>query len=173
MSKQVLRKLIEKGNVEHLEALLEIKTKIGSLQQRRAEVAKEMEEIDNELETAFDQIPELDFDLAPARKAGKVKTEGETKPERQRSGLKAELVVEVIKEASKPMGVDELAEALVANKGMPDTGKNLRSNLRVMLYQNRKGLFIKVDKGVFGLAQGPEGGGEETAPAEPATTEAT
>ena len=133
----------------------------------------ESERIRRELETIFDQLPELDFELVPARRAGKATPAGEPKPGRARSGLKAELVVEVIKEAGKPMGVDELAGALVANKGIPDTGKNLRSNLRVMLYQNRKGLFAKVDKGVFGLAQGSEEGGEEPAPADPASTEAT
>ena len=171
MAKQILRRLIEKGTIEHLEALLEVKTKIHSLQGRRTELAKELDEIDRELDQIYEKLPDLGFELVVQRRKDTSASEGDKKDGRKRTGLKAELVVEVMQEAGEPMSVEELAGALISKKDIPDTGKKLRSNLRVMLYQNRKGLFAKAGKGVFTLGETPEGGGGDEAPADPAGAE--
>ena len=150
MSKDFIKQLIEKSSIESLEVIAGIKKEIGTLHEKRGQLVSELSTIDQQLGAIYDRIPDVAIDIRPRGRAKKEGGPQKGKPGRKRSGLKADLVVELMREAGKPMGVKEIVEGLVANKGVT-SAENLDANVRTMLYSNRKGLFQKVDKGMFSL----------------------
>ena len=85
-----------------MEVITGIKQEISTVQQRRDQLTTELQEIDKKLETIYGRIPDVEITFKPPRQYRKKDTDPAAKTGRKRSGLKAELVVELMKEAGKP-----------------------------------------------------------------------
>jgi hypothetical protein len=62
------------------------------------------------------------------------------------------LVVEILKERKKALGINDICDALLKEKNYRTRAKNFKAQIRVMMYRNEKGLFKKAGPGRFRLA---------------------
>ena len=62
------------------------------------------------------------------------------------------MIAEILKEKKKPLGVNDICDALLKEKKYKTKAKNFKANVRILLYKNEKGLFRKSGPGRFRLA---------------------
>ena len=175
MSRNVLKELIQKAETRELMQLIEIKKRCAAFQEERAEVAEELEKVTEELNLIYEKLPDLGIEFLPPKRRGKTKagepllSDDPKTARRQRTSHPrlSELVFEVMKESDKPVTVKEIAEVLRSEKEYKSESKNLEANIRVMLYTNRQGLFTKVDRGLFTVAEAPSPKEEAPKPTKP------
>jgi hypothetical protein len=59
------------------------------------------------------------------------------------------LIVEILKEKKRPLGINEISDALLKEKGYRTRAKDFKAQVRVTVYRNDKGWFKKVKAGLF------------------------
>ena len=81
----------------------------------------------------------------PARKKAAQKTKSARPPSIQ------DLIVEIMKEKRKNLHISKIEKALLEEKKYKTKSKNFSHQLRVLMSQNNRNLFVKKGEGVFNL----------------------
>ena len=152
MKKKDLATLLESVSVEDLKTLVTKKEKLTPLERKRKELEKQLAIVNQEIQS-------IEHSLGKIGARGPGRPRGTTKKKRIRKARKrtrqhslSSLIVEILKEKKKPLGVNELCDALLTEKGYKSRAKNFKSQVRILLYKNDKGLFKKTGPGKFALA---------------------
>jgi ABC-type branched-subunit amino acid transport system ATPase component len=61
-------------------------------------------------------------------------------------------IAEILREKKRPLGVNDICDALLQEKKYKTKAKNFKANVRILLYKNEKGLFKKAGPGRFRAA---------------------
>ena len=64
----------------------------------------------------------------------------------------ASLIQQILKKANGPVSIQGISDDLLSMQGFETKSKNLPNQLRVLLYQNKQGLFKKAAPGKFVLS---------------------
>lgn len=172
MPKQYLKEILQKASLKDLHDFVEIKETIDKLEARKAAIERELIEINDALGKIFEKLPDLGIELPPKKRRGR-RTRAEAMgvqepPKRPKQPPLAELVKTLLRENGEPMPVDEIVDVLLNEKRYRTKSTNFISNLRVLLYHNKKGYFRRVSPGVFDLVAEEEADGETVVDDEPA-----
>ena len=172
MPKQYLKEILQKVSLKDLHDFVEIKETIDKLEHRKAALERELREINDDLGKIFEKLPNLGIELPPKKRRGR-RTRAEAMdrqepPKRPKQTPLAELVKTVIQENGEPMAVDEIVHVLLNERRYRTKSTNFISNLRVLLYHNKKGYFRRVSPGVFDLVVAEEAEEETVGDNEPA-----
>lgn len=62
------------------------------------------------------------------------------------------LIRDILREKKESLGVLDITNALVQEKGYVSQAKDLKGQVRILLYKNHKGWFIKTEPGKFSIA---------------------
>lgn len=124
------------------------------------ELSRQIEILDKKKSTLQSKLDALLAGGSPERKPVRPKRKATRKPaakktakakpgkKRAKSGhTSKQAVVDVLKAAGKPLGINEIMDAL-AVKGQKSKAKNPKNSLRVMLYGDKK-TFKKAARGLF------------------------
>ncbi len=124
--------------------MVEKKGKLDTLQAKRDRIANELNSINSQISTVLSSVGKV-------QKIAKKKPAARPKIKKAKQPALATLITEILKEKKKPQSVKEIGEALLQEKKYKTTSKNFSNQLRVLLYQNKKGLFKKTGPGSFTL----------------------
>ena len=152
MKKESLVLVMEAVSAQDLKELAGIKGKLVELEKKKAGLEKE-------LGSVLAQIDALRKSVSKtwARRArGLVKADalkkGAARRKRVAQPALSSLIVEILKEHKKPVGINEISDALLNVKKYKTHSKNFKGQLRVLLYKNEKKLFKKTGPGLFTVA---------------------
>jgi len=165
-----MKELLELS-VEKLEKLLPVKKAIEEKNKLKARLISQVEALDHEIDKLVSQVSAVFTSkeaaapkaAKPARRKARKKAGGRKKARAKkkvaakkgaRSSKKkatqqpsiSALVQEVLAEAKGPVSVKEIGETLLNEKGYKTKSKNFSNQLRVLLYQNKKGTFKKPEE---------------------------
>lgn len=140
--------------VGELKGLIERKGRIDQLQKKRRVLEKGLADVNRQMAELQRGLEKLAGRGRPARPppVGRRARGGRRKRVRQPS--LASLVAEVLGEKKKPMRIAELCTAVLEEKKYKTRAKDFKSQLRILLYKNEKGLFKLTRPGTFTLAGG-------------------
>ena len=159
MKRERLAALMGSVTVGELKGLIERKGKIDRLEKKRRALEKGLGDVNRqmaELEKALEKLAGRGRTARPAP-GGRKARGGRSKRVRQPS--LASLVAEVLGEKKKPMRIADLCTAVLEGKQYKTRAKDFKSQLRILLYKNEKGLFKLTRPGTFTLAgSGPKPG---------------
>ena len=165
MAKKELLTLLQSASVKDLKELLALKKELDELEKKQKELLKQFTSVSKELgsiQTTFGKSmrkkPATRVKKA-TKKAARKPAKKKTKKRAKRRGTKkrvvqpslSSLIVEILKE-KKPLGVNDICDALLKEKKYKTKAKNFKANVRILLYKNEKGLFKKAGPGRFRLA---------------------
>ena len=148
-----LAKILPTVSLKDFRRLLSVKVKLDARRKRRAAIHRELTAVERRLERVEASLPPYARDrssLPDLRRA----LERARKDRRPRQPTIEALMVELFRERKRPLSVNELTDGVLNEKGYKSTSPNFRNQLRVLLYRNRKGLYQRVGKGRFTLANG-------------------
>ncbi len=144
MAKKELLTLLKSATVEDLKELLALKKDLVALEKKQ-----------NELLAQFASVSK---DVGSIRASFGTRGRGKGKAGRP-AGRKRiaqpslnSLIEEILREAKKPLGVNEICDALLNRKNYRTKAKSFKSNVRILLYKNERGAFKKSGPGRFALA---------------------
>lgn len=177
MKKQQLVSLVESVTMDDLKSLVALKGKMETLGKKKRElerglaaVNRQMDALENSIEKLAGKGTRLKATVkrrkksAVRKKAKQSRRPGKAVARRTRKRVPqrslSSLVVEVLKEKKKPMKVAEICTAVLEEKKYKTRAKNFKSQLRILLYKNEKGLFKKKSPGLFVLARNAPRGGK-------------
>jgi hypothetical protein len=151
MKKNELVALLKSVSVEELERAIPMKQEMERLQSRRAGLEKELASVVKQIESLGRLEP------AGAKTSRRVprKAAGRARGRIAQSSL-ASLVVEILREKKRPLGINEICDALLKEKGYRTRAKDFKAQVRVTVYKNDKGWFKKVKAGLFALSADPQ-----------------
>lgn len=159
MKRERIAALMGSVTVGELKGLIARKGKIDQLAKKRRALEKGLADVNRqmaELEKALERLAGRGKPARPATVGWKTKA-GRRKRIRQPS--LTSLVAEVLRETKKPMRVGDLCTAVLEGKKYKTRAKDFKSQLRILLYKNEKGLFKLTRPGTFTLAgSGPKRG---------------
>jgi len=148
MARKELLTLLQFASVKDLKDLLALKMELDALEKKEKALLKQFTSLSKDIgsiQTAFE------------KQGGSVKkTTGKgagksTKKKVAQPSLSL-LIAEILKEKKKPLGVNDICDALLKEKKYKTKAKNFKANVRILLYKNEKGLFRKAGPGKFRLA---------------------
>lgn len=148
MKKGELVALLEAVTVEELKNAIPMKEKLERLEKKRKSLEKE-------LASVVRQIESLGMPAVKASPDRPGKTGGrKVRRKRIAQPSLSSLIVEILKEKKRPLGINEICGALLEEKKYRTRAKDFKAQVRVMMYRNDKGLFSKPEPGLFKLAAG-------------------
>lgn len=157
MKKTNLTRLIESVSLKELQRMIAQRGKLDQLEKKRAELEKSLTAINRQIESVEGSI---------GKKAGgrPGRPKGATKKKKVKRGRRriaqpslSSVILELLQEKKKPMKVNEICDGVLTEKGYKTKAKNFKSQVRILLYKNEKGLFKKLKPGLFGLVGGKRG----------------
>jgi len=166
MAKKELLTLLQSASVKDLKELLALKKELDELEKKQKALLKQFTSVSKDLgsiQTTFGKSkrkkPATRVKKA-TKKAARKPAKKKTKKRAKRRGTKkrvvqpslSSLIVEILKEKKKPLGVNDICDALLKEKKYKTKAKNFKANVRILLYKNEKGLFKKAGPGRFRLA---------------------
>ena len=166
MAKKELLTLLQSASVKDLKELLALKKELDELERKQKALLKQFTSVSKDLgsiQTTFGKSkrkkPAARVKKAtkkPARKPAKKKTKKRAKRRATKKRVVqpslSSLIVEILKEKKRPLGVNDICDALLKEKKYKTKAKNFKGNVRILLYKNEKGLFKKAGPGRFRLA---------------------
>ena len=145
--------------VGDLKGLIALKGKIEELEKKKKGLEKGLADVTRQMDALEKAVERVVGKGKPIRVPSKRKEGGGRRGKRIRQPSLASLVVEVLQEAKKPMRVADICTAVLEGKQYRTRARDFKSQLRIILYKNEKGLFKKTAPGKFALAGGgPKGG---------------
>ena len=166
MAKKELLTLLQSASVKDLKELLALKKELDELEKKQKALLKQFTSVSKDLgsiQTTFGKSkrkkPATRRKKA-AKKAARKPAKKKTKKRAKRRATKkrvvqpslSSLIVEILKEKKRPLGVNDICDALLKEKKYKTKAKNFKANVRILLYKNEKGLFKKAGPGRFRLA---------------------
>ena len=162
MAKKELLTLLRSASVKDLKELLALKKDLDELERKQQQLLKQFTSVSKDIgsiQTTFGKSKKKPAARAKkptkkaARKPAKKKTaKKRTKKKRVVQPSLSSLIVEILKEKKRPLGVNDICDALLKEKKYKTRAKNFKANVRILLYKNEKGLFKKAGPGRFRLA---------------------
>lgn len=147
MAKKELLTLLQSASVKDLKELLALKKELVALEKKEKALLRQVTAVSRDIgsiQTAFEKT-------GGTKAAGK----GARKSSKRAKALQpplALLIEEILAEKKRPLGVNEICDALLREKKYKTKAKNFKANVRILLYKNEKGLFEKARPGRFRLA---------------------
>jgi hypothetical protein len=166
MAKKELLTLLQSASVKDLKELLALKKELDELEKKQKALLKQFTSVSKDLgsiQTTFGKSkrkkPASRVKKA-TKKAARKPAKKKTKKRAKKRGMKkrvvqpslSSLIVEILKEKKRPLGVNDICDALLKEKKYKTKAKNFKANVRILLYKNEKGLFKKAGPGRFRLA---------------------
>jgi hypothetical protein len=166
MAKKELLSLLQSASVKDLKELLVLKKELDELEKKQKALLKQFTSVSKDIgsiQTTFGKSKRK----KPATRVKKATKKAARKPARKKTKKRAKkratkkrvvqpslssLIVEILKEKKKPLGVNDICDALLKEKKYKTKAKNFKANVRILLYKNEKGLFKKAGPGRFRLA---------------------
>ena len=166
MAKKELLTLLQSASVKDLKELLALKKDLDELERKQQQLLKQFTSVSKDIgsiQTTFRKSKKK-----PAARVKKATKKAARKPTKKKTAKKrtkkratkkrvvqpslSSLIVEILKEKKKPLGVNDICDALLKEKKYKTKAKNFKANVRILLYKNEKGLFKKAGPGRFRLA---------------------
>jgi len=154
MAKKELLTLLQSASVKDLKELLELKKELDALEKKEKALLKQFTSVSKDIgsiQTAFGKPSRRKKPAARVKKTTRKGTRKSAKKKAVQPPLSS-LIVEILKEKKKPLGVNDICDALLKEKKYKTKAKNFKANVRILLYKNEKGLFKKAGPGKFRLA---------------------
>ena len=153
MAKKELLTLLQSASVKDLKELLVLKKELDALEKKEKALLKQFTSVSKDIgsiQTAFGKPSRR----TPADRVKKTTRKGAKKSVKKRAVQPSlsSLIADILKEKKKPLGVNDICEALLKEKKYKTKAKNFKANVRILLYKNDKGLFKKAGPGRFRLA---------------------
>ena len=153
MRREDLFSVMESVTARDLTELASIKGRLVVLERKRASLEKELAAVVQEIETIRKSVAKRWSKRSKASlKTGEAKGAGAGRGKRVAQPALASLIVEVLKQKKKALGINQLCDAVLKEKQYQTDSKNFKGQLRVLVYKNEKGLFKKTAPGLFTLA---------------------
>ncbi len=150
MAKRELLTLLQSASVKDLKELLVLKKELDALEKKEKALLKQFASVSKDIgsiQTAFGK---------PSRRRPGAPVKKTTGRGARKSGKKkalqpplSSLIAEILKEKKRPLGVNDICDALLKEKKYKTKAKNFKANVRILLYKNEKGLFRKAGPGKF------------------------
>jgi hypothetical protein len=140
MAKKELLTLLQSASVKDLKELLVLKKELDALEKKEKELLKQFKSVSRDIgsiQSAFGK---------PSRR-----TPADRIKKKAVQPSLSSLIAEILKEKKKPLGVNDICDALLKEKKYKTKAKNFKANVRILLYKNEKGLFKKAGPGRFRL----------------------
>jgi HB1, ASXL, restriction endonuclease HTH domain len=152
MKKKELATLLESVSLQDLKKVISQKEKLGPLEKKKKEIEKSLASVNRQIESLQRSVGKTGA-RGPGRPKGTTKKKEVKKARKRiRQPSLSSLIVDILKEKKEPLGVNNICEGVLKEKGYKTKAKNFKSQVRILLYKNEKGLFKKVGPGEFGLA---------------------
>ena len=154
MAKKELLALLQSASVKDLKELLVLKKELDALEKKEKALLKQFTSVSKDIgsiQTAFGKPSRRKKPAARVKKTTRKGTRKSAKKKAVQPPLSS-LIVEILKEKKKPLGVNDICDALLKEKKYKTKAKNFKANVRILLYKNDKGLFKKAGPGKFKLA---------------------
>jgi hypothetical protein len=154
MMKKELLALLESASVKDLKELLALKKELNALEQKEKELVKQFSSVSRDIgsiQSAFGKPSGRSPGFSAKKKTGKATGRRAKRKGAAQPSLPL-LIAEVLREKNKSLGVNDICDALLQEKKYKTKAKNFKSNVRILLYKNEKGLYKKVGPGRFRLA---------------------
>jgi hypothetical protein len=158
MAKKELRTLLQSATMKDLRELLALKKDLDALERKQKELLRQFTSVSKDIgsiQTSFGR-PKKATRKAARKPAGrtteKKSAQKSLKKKRPVQPSLSSLIVDILKEKKKPVGVNELCDSLLQEKKFKTKAKNFKANVRILLYKNEKKLFQKAGPGRFRLA---------------------
>jgi len=154
MAKKELLILLRSASVKDLKELLALKKELYALEKKEKALLKQCTSVSRDIgssQTAFGNSSRKKKPGARVKKKTRKGTRKSAKKKAVQPSLSS-LIAEILKEKKKPLGVNDICDALLKEKKYKTKAKNFKANVRILLYKNEKGLFKKAGPGKFKLA---------------------
>ncbi len=147
MAKKELLALLRSASAKDLKELLALKKELDDLEKKQSELLEQFMSVSKDIgsiQASFDK---------PGRKKTR-KRDGKPAKRKTVQPSLAALIAEILREKKKPLGVNDISDALLREKKYKTRAKDFKANVRILLYKNEKGLFKKAGPGRFRAATG-------------------
>lgn len=154
MAKKEWVALLRSATAKDLKELLALKKDLDDLEKKQEELLKQFTLVSKDIgaiQTGFGKPGRKKAAPSKRKKARKAARKGAKKKRVPQPSLSS-LIADILKEKRKPLGVNEICDALLREKNYKTKAKSFKSNVRILLYKNEKGLFKKSGPGRFRLA---------------------
>jgi len=151
MAKKEFLRLLRSATVQDLQELLVLKKDLDALEKKQKELLRQFTSVSKDIgsiQTSFGRLSRT-RQAASVKKAAKSRGKKSAKRTRAAQPSVDSLIAEILTEKKKPVGVNEICDALLEEKKFKTKAKNFKANVRIVLYKNEKGLFRKVGPGRF------------------------
>ncbi len=154
MAKKELLALLQSASSKDLKELLALKKDLDALEKKQKDLLRQFTSVSRDIGS----IQATFGKPGGGKRTGRVK-QAAGKATRRAAGRKravrpslSSLIVEILEEKQKPLGVNDICTALLGEKKYKTRAKNFKANVRILLYKNEKGLFKKAGPGRFRAA---------------------
>jgi hypothetical protein len=147
MAKKELLTLLQSASVKDLKELLALKKELDALEKKEKALLKQFSAVSKDIgsiQTAFGKAGTK----KPAGRVRKTTGKGAKRKKAAQPSLTT-LIAEILEEKKKPLGVNDICDALLKEKKYKTKAKKFKANVRILLYKNEKGLFKKAGPGRF------------------------
>ncbi len=154
MAKKEWVALLRSATAKDLKELLALKKDLEDLEKKQEELLKQFTLVSKDIgaiQSGFRKPGRKKAAPLKRKKARKAARRGAEKKRVLQPSLSS-LIADILKEKKKPLGVNEICDALLQERKYKTKAKNFKSNVRILLYKNEKGLFKKAGPGRFRLA---------------------
>ena len=167
MAKKELLALLQSATVKDLKELLALKRDLDALEKKQKDLLKQFTSVSKDIGSIQKSFGKPSRKKPAARvkkatkKAARKTARKKTAKKRVKKSVKrkrvvqpslASLITDILKEKKKPLGVNDICDALLKEKKYKTKAKNFKANVRILLYKNEKGLFKKAGPGRFRVA---------------------
>lgn len=149
MKRTGLAALMETVTARTLRELVTLKGKMEELETKRKAVERSLSDVDGQL-TALEREAEKLLGGSGGVRGGPRGT-GRRIAQPPLAGI----VAEVLREKGMPLKVTEICQAVLEEKHYRTQAKDFKSQVRILLYKNEKGLFTKTGRGLFSAVGTP------------------
>ena len=154
MAKKELLTLLQSASVKDLKELLALKKELVALEKKEKALLKQFTSVSKDIgsiQTGFGKTSRSKKPAARVKKTTRKGTRKSAKKKAVQPSLSS-VIAEILKEKKKPLGVNDICDALLKEKKYKTKAKNFKANVRILLYKNEKGHFKKAGPGKFKLA---------------------
>jgi len=154
MAKKELLILLRSASVKDLKELLALKKELVVLEKKEKALLKQFTSVSRDIGSIQTGFGKPSRSKKPATRVKKTTRKGTRKSAKKKAVQPSlsSLIAEILKEKKKPLGVNDICDALLKEKKYKTKAKNFKANVRILLYKNEKGLFKKAGPGKFKLA---------------------
>ena len=151
MAKKELLTLLQSASVRDLKELLALKKELDALEKKEKALLKQFASVSKDIGSIQTAFGKPSGSKKPAARVKKTTGKGARKPAKKKPVQPplSSLIAEILKEEKKPLGVNDICDALLKEKKYKTKAKNFKANVRILLYKNEKGLFRKSGPGKF------------------------